>query len=337
MNTFSSHRRASSSSDTDFVELCHAVFEESPAMLWMGNELGECVFLNKVQRDFWGLETADLSQFNWAATLHPEDIEKLSAPFAKAMEEQIPFTVQARYRRADGSYRTLRTEARPRFDTAGTFLGMTGVNFDITDQLVAEERTRYLLGELNHRTKNILAVVQAVVRQTIKNSDPKELETILKARLASLASSNDLLVKSDWGRVSLKNVIVSQLGHLQEFLEDRIQITGPELLMSAQAAQTLGMAFHELSTNSLKYGALGRENGKVTITWDYDPGSEELEIQWSESGAKTAGAPKSKGFGHAVTVDMVKSTLEADVDVRFERDGFKWSVLARSGVEQDGV
>lgn len=139
-------------------ELCRAMAEDSPAMLWMGDENAKCVFLNQALRDFWGIDPQDLSSFDWGSTVHPDDLGKLSAPFAKAMAEQVPFTVEARYRRYDGEYRTLLTQANPRFDVQGRFLGMTGVNTDITAKLVAEERTRVLMGELNHRTKNILSI-----------------------------------------------------------------------------------------------------------------------------------------------------------------------------------
>ena len=310
-------------------ELCRAVAENSPAMLWMGDENGKCVFLNQAQRDFWGVDPDDLSTFNWTATTHPDDVETLAAPFVKAMAERTSFTVSARYRRADGEYRTLRTQANPRFDRDGSFLGMTGVNIDITDQLVAEAQTRMLMGELNHRTKNILSVVQAVARQTEKHVSPGEFNRSFGSRLQGLAASNDLLLRSDWTGVELAKLVEAQLSHLSDLIGERIIVGGPPLRIAASAAQTLGMALHELSTNSLKYGALAGADGTVELSWSRTSGGG-FSIAWAESGLDGVTEPPRKGFGHSVMVGMVAAALDAEVDLRFAPGGLLWQVTARS-------
>ena len=99
------HRRAEVAQFNARDELCRAVAENSPTMLWMGDQNGKCVFLNQAQRDFWGVDPEDLSTFSWSSTIHPDDLEKLGAPFGKAMAERTPFMVEARYRRADGCRR----------------------------------------------------------------------------------------------------------------------------------------------------------------------------------------------------------------------------------------
>ncbi|MCX2724334.1 sensor histidine kinase [Roseibium salinum] len=313
-------------------ELCRAVAEESPAMLWMGDENGKCVFLNQALRDFWGVDPEDLSTFDWGSTVHPDDLEKLRGPFAKAMAEQVPFTVEARYRRADGVYRTLLTQARPRFDRRQRFLGMSGVNIDITEKLFAEERMRILMGELNHRTKNILSIVQAVARQTARHVTPEEFSRAFDDRLRGLAANNDILVRNDWKGVAFDDLVRAQLAYIRDLIGVRIILEGPRLWIPASAAQTLGMALHELSTNSLKYGALAVETGRVDLTWQRHPASSApgFTLSWVESGLSGVSPPSRKGFGHVVIVDMVAAALDADVDVKFDADGFKWLVAARS-------
>lgn len=325
------HRREEIASLTAREELCRAIAENSPAMLWMGDQNGKCVFLNQAQRDFWGVDPEDLSAFDWGSTLHKDDLEKLSVPFVKAMADHTPFSVEARYLRADGQYRTMRTDARPRFDGNGTFLGMTGVNTDITDRLVAEGHTRMLMGELNHRTKNILSVVQAVARQTAKRSSAEDFNKTFGDRLIGLGASNDLLLRNDWTGVDMAEMVDAQLVHLRDMIGRRIFPSGPPMRVASTAAQTMGMALHELSTNSLKYGALSTADGRVDLTWAI-PGAAEggFSVSWIESGVTNVGAPSRKGFGHAVIVDMVSSALDADVEVRFDGDGFKWLVTARS-------
>lgn len=121
------------------LQSCRDILETTPAMIWLGDAEGACAFLNRALRSFWGVE--DLAGFRWSDTLHPDDAGPLSAVFAKAMEAQQPFQVEARYRRADGVWRVLRTEARPRF-AGDTFLGMVGVNIDVTEQRDAEMELR---------------------------------------------------------------------------------------------------------------------------------------------------------------------------------------------------
>lgn len=118
------------------------VIEGVPAMLWLGDTEGHCVFLNRAQREFWGVKNRDLSDFDWSRTLHPQDADDLFGPYAAAMKSTTSFEVEARYRRADGEWRVLRTTARPRFAADGRFLGMVGVNVDVTEQRRAEEDLR---------------------------------------------------------------------------------------------------------------------------------------------------------------------------------------------------
>lgn len=312
-------------------EVGRALGELSPAMLWMGDETGKCVFLNRAQRDFWGVDPPDLGSFVWSETLHPDDVEKLSAPFMEAMERQIPFEVAARYRRFDGEYRTLLTKANPRFDPeTGRFLGMTGVNTDITDQLQAEAQTRLLMGELNHRTKNILAVVQAVARQTAKHSDASTFHSAFGDRIAGLAASNDLLLRNAWSGVELGALVEAQLPHLKDIIGERLFAEGPAVSISAMAAQTLGMAFHELSTNSIKYGALGVPTGKVEIRWVLGGDDAPLTIRWTESDGPPVTPPERKGFGNTVIIDMVASALDAEVETSYGETGFAWTARTRS-------
>ncbi len=117
-----------------------AILETTPAMVWLGDAAGNCIFLNRSLRDFWGVD--DIETFTWAETLHPDDHNLLSGPYGQAMADRTPLCIEARYRRADGAWRWLRTEANPRFDATGQFTGMVGVNFDVTDQREAEAGLR---------------------------------------------------------------------------------------------------------------------------------------------------------------------------------------------------
>ncbi len=118
------------------------VAENAPVMLWMGDRVGGCVYLNAAQRTFWGVEPADIAAFTWADTVHPDDREALNRPFEKAMAEHRAFSVESRLRRADGAFRHVVTSAQPRFGADGTFLGMIGVNVDVTEIRDGEAQLR---------------------------------------------------------------------------------------------------------------------------------------------------------------------------------------------------
>jgi PAS domain S-box-containing protein len=110
------------------------VAEAMPAMLWIGDSEGRCVYLNKAQREFWGLTAGDIARFTWSSTLVQDEMaDQLYAAFGEAMAARRPFTVAARYRRADGEIRVLQTKAEPRFAPNGEFMGMVGINTDVTE------------------------------------------------------------------------------------------------------------------------------------------------------------------------------------------------------------
>ncbi len=137
---------------------------------------------------------------------------------------------------------------------------------DITERKHQEERIKLLLGEVNHRAKNMLAVVQSVARQTAAAS-PQDFLERFSERVQALAASQDLLVEAEWRGVRLTELIRKQLAHFKGLIGSRIELRGPSLLLSASAAQTLGMAIHELATNAGKYGALSVSEGRIAIGW----------------------------------------------------------------------
>ncbi|MEI9887921.1 MAG: PAS domain S-box protein [Rhizomicrobium sp.] len=142
----------------DVEDWFRLVAETAPVMLWMGDAHGKCVYLNKALRDFWGV--AELGGFDWSGTVHPDDRDTLYTPFSKAMQAQTGFSVEARYRRADGVYRILSTQAQPRFGAGGEFLGMIGANADVTetrDGEAALRREKKLLEIVNHTGATVAA------------------------------------------------------------------------------------------------------------------------------------------------------------------------------------
>jgi two-component sensor histidine kinase len=197
---------------------------------------------------------------------------------------------------------------------------------DIAERERHEEHIKLLLSEVNHRSRNMLAVVQAIARQTVATNLDDFVERFV-ARIQALAASQDLLVESEWKGVDLHQLAQTQLGHLEDLVGNRIELRGPPLLVSASAAQTLSMDLHELATNAVKYGALSNDCGRVEVSWSLAPeedGGEAFVITWRESGGPAVRVPSRAGFGSTVLGRVSQDSLEAQVELDYAATGFVW-------------
>jgi two-component sensor histidine kinase len=194
---------------------------------------------------------------------------------------------------------------------------------DMTDRQAAEQLLRR---EINHRAKNILSVVQAMVQQT-KAGSREEYVSRLSERIRGLSASYDLLVRNEWQNVSLAELVRVQLAHFGDLLDARVAVRGPELRITSAAAQAIGMALHELATNAAKYGALSIDTGHIDIMWRLEPNGtprQRFTMKWSESGGPTVMAPTHRGFGWRVLCQVTKMSLGADVTLEYAPTGVVW-------------
>jgi HAMP domain-containing protein/two-component sensor histidine kinase/putative methionine-R-sulfoxide reductase with GAF domain len=200
-----------------------------------------------------------------------------------------------------------------------------------TERERKEEHIKQLLNEVDHRSKNVLSVVQAIARQTAIAS-PEEFVARFSERMQTLASSHDLLVKSRWQGIEIADLIRVQLAHFKDLIGTRIKLDGPSLRLSVPAAQTLGMIIHELATNAAKYGALSNNLGHVDVRWHAqgDEDNDLFTITWTERGGPTVGAPDHRGFGSTVVKTMAESSLDGDVDLDFAPTGLRWHLVCPS-------
>ena len=207
--------------------------------------------------------------------------------------------------------------------------------FEITEAALrarekADEHARFLLQELSHRSKNLIAVVQAVANQTAQSS--KSLPAFQEAfsmRLQGLSVSNDLLVKKDGSGASLRDLI---LGHLAPFVgdqTDRVHVRCPNVMLSANATQALGLAFHELATNAHKYGALSAPDGHVTVTGEIIDAEalQQLAVSWTERGGPLVQPPTRKGFGTTVIDRMAAASVGGTAQLNYDPAGFRWVLM----------
>ncbi len=200
---------------------------------------------------------------------------------------------------------------------------------DLIERSLAEERTRVLLREVSHRAKNILAVVQGIVRQTATHKAPDIFAQDLSERLAGLARSHELLVASDWGGVEVSEVVRSQVAHLCDLGGTRILFDGPSVRIAPRSAQLIGIAVHELATNALKFGSLSNSDGFVVVQWSVSVGAEpRFFMTWRERGGPSVSPPQRKGFGHMAMIRMTEHAFDAQVALNYDPDGVTWKMNA---------
>jgi PAS domain S-box-containing protein len=200
---------------------------------------------------------------------------------------------------------------------------------DITERKRSEEHVKLLMAEVNHRAKNLLAVVQAVAQQTAKYGDPTTFATRLSERIAGLAAGQDLLVRTEWQGIAVSDLVAAQLAHFGDLMGKRVLLDGPVVWLTAPAAQGIGMALHELATNAAKYGALSNREGKVRIRWGVTPGADSnFSMSWAENGGPRVGKPTRKGFGQIVIGRMAEASVGGVAEIAFREGGFSWALTA---------
>lgn len=218
----------------------------------------------------------------------------------------------------------------PLREVTGASVGLICASVDITARKEGEVHLRLLMRELTHRSKNLLAVIQAMARQTARRAESIEQFTEqFGARLQALATSHDLLVQESWHGALLADLVRSQLGHYLDRENSQISVEGPGVFLKPEAAQNIGLALHELATNAAKYGALSVPTGHVSITWRWVPETnpKAVEIVWLERGGPKVSPPEQRGFGSVVIERNLAKTLEADVHLAFESEGIECRIV----------
>jgi two-component system CheB/CheR fusion protein len=230
---------------------------------------------------------------------------------------------------------------RPYRTVANVISGVVITFNNISEQKQQQNHLQILMQELQHRTNNLFAVIQAMARQTGRTSDSfADFEAQFGARVQALAQSNLLLVDQEWKGVSLRKLIETQLAPFIGVDSRRIEMVGPPVTMAAGIVQTFGLALHELATNASKYGALSAPGGKVVLSWGFEEGNDapdSFRFEWREHGGPPVQQATRKGFGHFVTDQMVTRALSASVNADFASDGLRWKLQMPASEARGGL
>ncbi|HYE53101.1 MAG TPA: HWE histidine kinase domain-containing protein [Azospirillaceae bacterium] len=221
---------------------------------------------------------------------------------------------------ADGQRRYVRITYIPHRDEDGTAAGFFVTTSDLTGRRVAEERQALLAREVDHRAKNLLAVVQSIIRLT-RAPTQEDFVAALDGRLTALARVHTLLATNHWDGADLRLVVEQELAPFAA--SGRVAADGPDLALRPDAVQPLAMSLHELATNAAKYGALSGPDGRVSVSWRLREEDGRLELWWTEEGGPAVAAPTRTGFGSAVLDTSVRHQLNGEVALDWRPAGLR--------------
>ena len=266
-------------------------------------------------------DTDDTSR-TWLETyIHPDDRGRVLAAIHEAIRTKSPFELEHLVIRVDGSLGWTHSRAVPVFDEDGEIIEWFGAAQDISERKRHEETQQLLLNELSHRVKNTLAVVQAIGQQTLRQTkDPAEFAASFGGRIQSLSRMHDLLSQSGWQGADLQEIAHDQLAAHET---SGIIISGPPVRLEPQVALHVALMLHELGTNSVKYGALSRAEGIVSLGWTLS--ENRLRLEWRERGGPPVKSPLKRGFG----TNLIERTAKGEGGTSHrivEADGLRWEI-----------
>jgi PAS domain S-box-containing protein len=231
------------------------------------------------------------------ALLDPEDWERLKSVWAEATATTRTFETEFRVRRPNGELRWCIGTAAASVDSSNLIVRLSGVTIDITDRKQAEERQVFLAREVDHRARNVLAVMQSILRLT-KASTAEAYVSAVEGRINALSRAHTLLSECRWQGADLRRLVDEELDPYRTSEAERIVTVGPAALLEPRCAQTIALAIHELATNAVKYGALTLPSGRIKLSWQIE--FNRLALEWRERDGPTVSIPLQKGYGTRV-------------------------------------
>ena len=268
--------------------------------------------------------TVVTTRSEWRARAHPEDRDRVAQLRQEAYCKRISeYDIEYRIVRPDNSLRWIESRSLILYNRAGIPQRVVGVNIDVTERKRTEDRQRILVAELDHRVKNLLSTISAVAAHTMDaSSSMQQFVAAFDGRIRSMALTHELLSGHRWQGIPLAQLLRRELAPYAT--KSNTDIGGPEVLLSAEAGQTIAMVVHELTTNAAKYGALSRREGLVSVRWHWPCNGavpERLRIDWREIGGPAVAVRAKSSYGSSVITDLVPYELGGTADLQFAAEG----------------
>mgnify|MGYP000943715500 CR=1 FL=1 len=312
----------------------------SSDVLWIRDAATmECEFLSPAFEKVYGVDRESMlgetHVTSWSDLIVPEDREEAWQYHERARNgERVAFDYRIR-RPSDGQIRWLRSTAFPMFDNDGHVQRIGGINHDWTALKKAQEHQQLLTAELQHRVRNTLSVIRSIARRTAQTSETVEDYAMhLDGRIGAFARVQAAVTRDPTAGIDLGLLVADTLLAATARENDQVSIDGPQLGLQPKAAETLGLAIHELATNAVKYGALSVPEGKIAINWRIAEEGDErtLVFEWRESGLTgLPSAPRRTGFGTELVQRTLAYELDATIDRQFNPSGVRYLIRLPMG------
>lgn len=294
-----------------------------PQMVFRSHGTGERIWGSPQWIEYTGVSFEESVGYGWLDGMHPEDRERTMAAWSGVEERGEYYCEHRIFHAAAGEYRWHQTRATPLHDKDGSIIEWLGTSTDVEELLRLQQRQELLLAELQHRVRNILAMLRSVAGRTAETAETVEdYWQHLEGRISTMARTQGLLTRGIGSGADLQNLVLDELS-AQAAQPSRYTVTGPDITLAGKAAEVLGLAIHELATNSVKYGALSAEDGRIDIRWALLEGEERprLSIIWSEFGVRMDEPPRRQGFGTELITERVPYELQGTGSIDFRETG----------------
>ncbi len=293
------------------------------------DEDGRFVRVNEAFCAITGYSREELLNRKIADVTHPEDVAREHAKFAAQVHGDVDsYQTEKRYVRSDGETIWVDVTSSTVRGSDGMFAYGVRMVQDVTERVDGDRQKKLLLNELNHRVKNTLATVQALVSQTVRScTTAAEFQARFEPRLMALSAAHDRLTRNEWLGVSLAEIVEAELAAFRD-PERLLTAEGQPIVLPPRTSLSLSLALHELATNAAKYGALSVGSGSLAVTWQvhqHDKHGAILELNWRESGGPRVLPPAQTGFGSRL-LKVTAAELDGTLTTDFAPAGLQWSL-----------
>ena len=299
-----------------------AIVNQAPVGITETDLAGRFLLTNAAFQDMTHRSAEELQRLGRRELVNPEDVEATIARFDRAASDGEPFEAEYRLLRRDGSSVWVHDSVSVLGDADGRAVRVVSMTLEIDTRKRAEERAELLLGELDHRVRNILAIVSSIVSQTLRtNPSPEVFAATIEGRIAAIARAHSQLTEHGAvGGGSLHDLVDIELA---PYRGRDLLVEGPDVVLTPKAGLSFAMAIHELASNAAKYGSLSEPKGRLVIAWTVTGGSERrLRLSWRESGGpRVAGPPAQRGFGTTLIERSMSYEWHAEVERSFAESG----------------
>jgi two-component sensor histidine kinase len=276
-----------------------------------------------LQQDFTGRTDAEIFDAELACAIMPVKLDVLRTGEARATE----FAIQ--YPEGPHWYELRVTPSR---NNQGDVTGIVCAAIDVTERKQQESHLRVLLLELAHRSKNLLAVIQGIANQTAQGSETLgDFQRRFSGRILSLSRAHDILTDQNWRGAGMRELIRSQVLLFAGPAAAQVSYEGDAVYLRPSAAQHVGLALYELTTNAMKYGALSNSCGRVKIHWHVhnaaDPQDDKLAFRWEEHNGPHVPEPGTRHFGRILLEEVVPLSVQGDATLAFTPDGISYELV----------